>query len=62
MGNVGGLAGRPSLIQHEQGQGCVFVLGVQFQHRIETAALVLKLVCLGCQPKPGASHRVRPKC
>jgi hypothetical protein len=50
------LAGRPSLIQQEQSEGCSFVFGVQAQDLFEAAALLFEVVCFGCPPERGRSH------
>jgi hypothetical protein len=47
---------RSSLVQDQQGQACRLVLRVQLDYRAEAAALLLKLICLGCQPEPGVDY------
>jgi hypothetical protein len=46
----------PLLIQHKQSERCRFVLGVEFEDCIEAVALVFEVLCLSCQPEPGADQ------
>lgn len=48
--------GWSSLIRRRPSQGWTFVLGDQFEDRVETPPLLFGVWCLRCQPKPGAGH------
>lgn len=45
-GMWGDLAGRPSLVEQEQSQGCAFVFGLQAEDLSEAEALLFEVVCL----------------
>jgi len=50
---VGYLAGGPLLVEEEQREGGRLVVGLELEHRVEAATLLLKVTRLSGQPEAG---------